>query len=134
MLSDLISEFVYHYTSVEGMRGILRDRRIMVSTNTARDAFYGVGVYLTDVPPEVDDKDLLRKLYGRAYPSKMNKIQVCFRFRARQLRGLQEEEEEKRKVFVVPREAIDIDAVETMMKGRSGDSWNPGWMNASTRK
>ncbi|KAK2150685.1 hypothetical protein LSH36_395g01038 [Paralvinella palmiformis] len=83
---------------------------------------------------KVDDKDLLRKLYGRAYPSKMNKIQVCFRFRARQLRGLQEEEEEKRKVFVVPREAIDIDAVETMMKGRSGDSWNPGWMNASTRK
>ena len=128
MHSLAISEFVYHFTSEEGRDGILRDRRIKMSTNTTRDAYYGKGVYLTDVPPGGDDNELLRKLYGRAYQSKMKNIAVCFRFRARDLKPLVEAVEEKRKVYVTPAE-IDIDRVTTDMMSRppGSNKWSDDW-------
>ena len=58
----------YHYTSREGLVGILSSGQINATTadttNVATDMKMGPGVYFTDVPPTNDLSSTSAKLYG----------------------------------------------------------------------
>jgi hypothetical protein len=48
---------LYHYTNLEGARGIHAQGIIYMSTDTINDCSLGVGVYLTSFAPEGRTKE-----------------------------------------------------------------------------
>jgi len=51
--------YLYHYTDRTGIEGMLRTKQLKSSTNTSRDARYGVGAYFTELGPKSDTKWLI---------------------------------------------------------------------------
>jgi hypothetical protein len=75
---------LYHYTSSEGRKGILRDGVIRSSRDTTLDAVLGVGVYLTALPPETNTWVLLANNYDSRpefYLTKLENVEYCIEFR-----------------------------------------------------
>jgi hypothetical protein len=103
---------LYHYTTAEGCAGILSDGVIRSSTDTARDALLGRGVYLTSLPPSTDDWRLIRNHWDgrrRALFRKLNKVDCYIVFDAENLPGVTRVTG-KRDVWMVPCD-VDLDEV-----------------------
>jgi hypothetical protein len=103
---------LYHYTSAEGCEGILSDGVIRSSTDTARDAVLGRGVYLTSLSPSTDDWRLLKNNWDGKRPallSKLNKVDFYIVFDSEDLPGVTRAAG-KRDVWRVPYD-IDLDEV-----------------------
>ncbi|XP_076456244.1 uncharacterized protein LOC143290565 [Babylonia areolata] len=58
-------QVVYHYTSAESVDRIIRSGRIRESPLSDKDAFYGAGVYLTTMSPEVGRMRIAHNNWGR---------------------------------------------------------------------
>ena len=94
---------LYHYTSEEGLRGILQDGVIRSSSDTP-DAVYGKGVYLTALPPKTDDWDLQANNWDGSpefYLTKLESLDYCIEFRKKDLPRVLKTES-SRDVWMVP--------------------------------
>ena len=103
---------LYHYTSAEGCKGILRDGVIRSSTDTKRDAVLGRGVYLTSLPPTTDDWKLLKNNYDgnrRFLLEQLEKVDYYIVFDSKDLHGVIKAQG-SRDVWMVPYD-IDLDEV-----------------------
>jgi hypothetical protein len=103
---------LYHYTSAEGCLGILMDGVIRSSTDTARDAVLGRGVYLTSLPPSTDDWRLIKNNWvGKrsAVLNKLDKVDYYIVFDHTNLPGVRKAAS-KRDVWMVPYD-IDLNLV-----------------------
>lgn len=83
---------VYHYTDLDGAAGIMRTRKIRMSTGGKGDAFFGQGVYLTEVPPDVDRSILIRNNWDdgrRLLHTAKNRVDFFFKFDRSDLPGIQ---------------------------------------------
>jgi hypothetical protein len=65
---------LYHYTTADGCKGILKDGRIRRSTDTARDAVLGEGVYLTSLQPSTGDWRLIKNNWDGKRSTMLNKL------------------------------------------------------------
>jgi hypothetical protein len=103
---------LYHYTSAEGCKGILRDGVIRSSTDTTRDAVLGRGVYLTSLPPTTDDWKLLKNNYDgnrKFLLEQLEKVDYYIVFDSKDLHGVTKAQG-SRDVWMVPYD-IDLDKV-----------------------
>lgn len=103
---------LYHYTSDEGLRGIQRDGVIRSSADTTRDAILGRGVYLTSLPPETKDTDLMKNNWDgnrNFYSSKQDNLSQYIQFCKKDLPSAQKSEG-SRDVWRVPND-IDLKTV-----------------------
>ncbi|KAJ9595131.1 hypothetical protein L9F63_013571 [Diploptera punctata] len=89
------SKKLYHYTSEEGLKGILKSMRIYPSTNTATDAILGEGVYLTHLPPIESSAKIIsnnwnlgRDINNYFVQQHIDKIVFCIEFDEEDLPGL----------------------------------------------
>ena len=51
---------LYHYTTREGLKGIIKDKKINQSLAGARDAVFGSGVYFTQLTPEFGTRQIAK--------------------------------------------------------------------------
>jgi hypothetical protein len=105
-------KYLYHYTSSQGLRGILNDGVIWSSDDT-RDAVYGKGVYLTSLPPTTDIWDLLENNWDGSpqfYLTKLDNLDYCIEFRKKDLPHVQKTGD-SRDVWKVPHD-IDLGVVQ----------------------
>jgi len=103
---------LYHYTSAEGCKGILKDGFIRSSTDTTRDAVLGKGVYLTSLPPSTDDWKLITNNWDdnrRTFFSKLNQVDYYIVFDSEDLHDVTRAPG-KRDVWLVPYD-IDLEDV-----------------------
>jgi hypothetical protein len=81
---------LYHYTSSNGLTGILNDGIIERSGDNVADgdALFGKGVYLTALPPTTDDWLLLANNWDGSvefYLTKVDNLNYCIEFRKEDL-------------------------------------------------
>jgi hypothetical protein len=103
---------LYHYTTAEGCEGILSDGFIRSSSDTARDAVLGKGVYLTSLPPHTGDWKLIKNNWDgkrSALLNKLDHLDYYVAFDSKDLPGVVRERS-KRDVWMVPYD-IDLDDV-----------------------
>lgn len=55
---------LYHYTNINAVRNIIDTGDFKPSTNTAIDAGFGMGWYLTDLPPDSCEIDIYNECFG----------------------------------------------------------------------
>jgi len=94
---------LYHYTSGNGLKGILNDGVIERSVGTG-DAVYGKGVYLTALPPTTDDWVLLANNWDGSvefYLTKVDNLNYCIQFRKEDLPRARKTDS-SRDVWMVP--------------------------------
>lgn len=72
--------FLYHYTDRFGYCGILKDGKINMSNRetVGSNAYYGNGVYFTDIKPEETKEKILRNNYGGLAMNKERKDKADF--------------------------------------------------------
>jgi hypothetical protein len=104
---------LYHYTTAEGCKGIMSDGFIRSSSDTARDAVLGKGVYLTSLPPSTGDWKLVRNNWDgkrSALLNKLDNVDYYVAFDSKDLPGVVKERRSNRDVWMVPYD-IDMDSV-----------------------
>ena len=122
-----VTEYLYHYTSKESAKSILKDARIMKSTNTNTDAILGEGVYFTDLDPSTDDTELLENNYGRASPSLEKKVEVCFKIPASDMPGYKRKRFGSRVIYAYP-DDVNLEQVTFQLCKRGADGkWDLDW-------
>ena len=57
---------LYHYTTREGLKGIIKDKKINQSLAGARDAVFGSGVYFTQLTPEFGTRHIGKNNFNGA--------------------------------------------------------------------
>ena len=75
---------LYHYTSANGILGILSNGVIWSSGGNTQDAAFGKGVYLTALPPTTQDWVLVVNNWDSApqfYLNKVGNLEYCIEFR-----------------------------------------------------
>jgi hypothetical protein len=60
-----VNKILHHYTSVKGLAGILQSKSIWPSlrANNPKDARYGDGQYLSDIPPGMKRPGQLSRIF-----------------------------------------------------------------------
>ncbi len=108
--------YLFHYTDINGARGIVKSKRINISKDTTKDAAFGVGVYLTSIAPTVGKKEILKNNYDNAIDGTkiekylLTKVQFYFRFDSADLSGVEKKAGTDRDVWLYPND-IDLDSV-----------------------
>ena len=101
---------MYHYTSEEGLQGILKEKIVLKSDDRreATNYHYGPGVYLTELSPDNDKFKIQRNNYDKVTRSSIvHKTDCYFKFNKEDLCYAWKVELKKRNVWCNP-DDIDL--------------------------
>eukprot|EP01061_Rhynchopus_euleeides_P022844 TRINITY_DN37311_c0_g1_i1.p1 TRINITY_DN37311_c0_g1~~TRINITY_DN37311_c0_g1_i1.p1 ORF type:complete len:123 (+),score=23.32 TRINITY_DN37311_c0_g1_i1:81-449(+) len=118
-MSDSVPKYLYHYTTKESAASI-KATGFRESTDTARDASLGPGVYFTAKKPQTSDKALLKNNYDGAAPTQKAKVESYVRV---ETAGMQTSELKRasggRNVYCAPAAAVDMSKANPVVGDRS---------------